>query len=130
MAGSAGHAGVEWFYVSSIGVLLALEQGQVGHQLQIDHGLQAPVDLHECGGLFSGDDFVENGDVADAQFYDLLIGAKGAIDQVGGLGVGDGAVAVRVFLDQRVLRVVDLDEVGGVLVIDGPEFRGFVRGED
>lgn len=113
----------------AVELFLGLDEGELSAELKINHGLNAAVDLEESGSSLARNDSIENGNVSDAELVDLSVDVERTLDQADGLVVGHGAPGVGVFLDEGVLLVVDFDKVGGVLVVDGPEFGGLVGSE-
>jgi len=97
--------------------------------LEIDHGLDAAVELEECSSGFARDHLIENGHVSLAKLIDLGVDIQRALEHAERLVVSHGAPVLGVFLDKVIFGVVNFDEVGSVLVVNGPELGSLIRSE-
>jgi len=108
------------------GLLLFLDQGDLGAELEINHGLNASIELEEASCGLARNNLIEDGNISLAKLIDLGIDIHRAFKHAKCLIVGHGAPVLRILLNQVIFRVVNFDEVGGVLIVDGPELSGLV----
>jgi hypothetical protein len=110
-------------------LLLGLDEWELGAELEIDHGLDAAIDLEEGGSGLAGNNLVEDGNVPQTKLGNLGVDVERTLGQANRLVVGHRAPSLCIFLDEGIFCVVNFNEVGHVLIINGPEFGGLIRSE-
>jgi len=83
-------------------------------KLEVDHKLDAPVDLEEHSRLLHGKDLLNNRDVLQPQINHGLVRLDPFPDKVRGLCIVHSGVIGGIIFDQRESDVVDLDRLADV----------------
>src|SRR6516225_3452049 len=110
-------------------VRLGLDEWKLRRQLQVDHQLNAPIQLVEESRVLRGQNLAKHRKVLHSQLRDGLIHAQPLLYRAVGLVGGQRARTLHILFYQVVLRIVNLDQLPDILFIDWPEFFRFVAGQ-
>src|SRR3954464_453801 len=103
----------------------AIDHGHLRRELQIDHHRDPAIELEEGRGVPARQDLRNDRHVLLPQLADERVHLDPLAGERQGLLVAHRRPLIGIALDERVLLVVDLDQLRRVLVVDGPELRRF-----
>src|SRR3954470_21661771 len=107
------------------GLFLRVYYRHLRGKLQIDHHRDPAIELEEGRGVPARQDLRNDRHVLLPQLADESVHLDPLAGERQGLLVAHRRPLIGIALDERVLLVVDLDQLRRVLVVDGPELRRF-----